>query len=315
MSYLVNRFLTNSRRHLNTIIIAIHLLKFTGWVGTVAALAICAVRIFGWAGEALGVWLVLTGIGGAAGFVIGWRRRMNIEATARWLDEDQNNAEAFSAALVCQARNCSETLDELVMERAENCLDNLKPIHWPTRYLIRRIAITGGLLLGAVAAVQWSPPSALNLSRYIISEKVVDSTPVNPKRDMGRLQERKMAGEFQKTLESQNRTFFRFLWKNAGPGGKLENTKNKDYKGGTVPGQEPGKIICMKQEIPEVEYVLPGENATVPLARILPDFQRAAESVLSRNGVPREYEDFVHNYFLELSREIKGGLPESEGNL
>jgi hypothetical protein len=447
MNYFMNQFLKESRKRLNRIIIAIYLVKITGWTGAASALLIVAARFFGWTGTAWGIWLILTGIGAVTGLVTGWRHRLNVGAVARWVDEYQKNDEAYSAALVCLNRNCSEPLDDLVVDRAEAMACNPSVIRWPTRYLFRWTAITVGLLLGATAVFLWNPPPSWNLSRYIISKHTVDNTNGNPIGNIDRLELRQLATklakqffpkdakramEFQKALESgdinqleeifkqsrlgfearmaqeqspseqqhlldeerrivsqmqsllekikkqkQNRTgseetndtvgnkssrlanrnnqnghnlkpestrrkkrvsssapesqrtFFRYVWKNLNPGGKLENTKNGTlYKGGTDPGQEPGNkqgkwsitarpgqkpIVNRKQETPEMEYVLPGKNATMPLSQVLPDFQRSAEAALTRNGVPAEYDDFVRNYFLELSREIKGGSPESEG--
>ena len=451
MSYFLNRFLNNSRMRLNQIIVGIHLAKTTGWVSAGGALVVLAARVCGWASSgAFRVWLSITLIGVTAGLIMGWRRRLNIPAAARWLDEYQKNAEAYSAALVCLERNCSEPLDELVLERAETMATNPYSIDWPTGYLFRKSFIAGGLLLASLATVLWNPPPALNLSQYIVPGKTVETVPVNSKRpDIDRLPEQQMAkewaeylfpkdvkraGEFQRALESgnagqleellrqarqqpearkiqapslagqehlldkerqlvfskthslidrlknrdrngliqgesnpagqdepgrlasrknktehglkpdtgkgskkriagtnpdRNRSFFRYIWKNNNSGANNENTQNGElYKGGRAPGQEPGnkqgnwsiaaksgsgKIVQKKQETPEIEYVLPGKNATVPLARILPDFRRTAEAALSRNGVPSEYDDFVRNYFLELSREIKGSSPESEG--
>ncbi len=77
-------------------------------------------------------------------------------------------------------------------------------------------------------------------------------------------------------------------------------------------GSQPAAII-RRNNHSVLEYVLPGKNAAVPLAGILPDARRTAETALVRNGVPLEYSDFVRSYFFELSREITGNLPESGG--
>lgn len=447
MSYFLTRFLKDSRRRLNRIIITIHLARITGLVGAAGALIILAVRAFGWTATALGIWLSLIAAGGLVGLVMGWQHRLDIEAAARWLDEYESNGEAYSAALVCLKRNCSESLDELVVERAEAMAGNPKPIRWPTRYLIRQAVITGGILVGALAVVLWNPPPAWNLSRYIIPKPASDIAPGNPQRTMNRLERRrvarelalqffpknvKQAMEFQKVLESgdtnqlealfkqtrlgfeekiaqsttpseqerlldeqeqlmqkmlsfldkikkrdrdrlrregsndtggdetdqpagrnnkehptkpgskaqknkrlagvpggKNQTFYQYIWKNANPSGKVETKKGILKKGGTEPGQDTGNkqgkwkinahsgtqklTMNPKLEFPDIEYILPGKDATVPLAKVLPDFQRSAEAALTRNGVPSEYDDFVRSYFLELSREIKGSSPESEG--
>jgi hypothetical protein len=449
MSYFLKRFLKDSRRRLNRIIIAIHLARVTGLVGAAGALAILAARAFGWTAAALDIWLILIAGGGLVGLVVGWRHRLDTGATARWVDEYHGNGEAYSAALVCLKRNCSGSLDELVVERAEAMAGDPKLIRWPTRYLIRQAAITGGLLVGALAVVLWNPPPAWNLSRFIIPKPASDIVSGNPRRAMNRLERRraarelalqffpknvKRAMEFQKVLESgdtnqlealfkqarlgyeeriaqsaspseqerlldeqeqlmqkmrslldniknrnrdqlaqggsndtggdetnrpagrnnlkehpakpgstanknnrftnypggKNQTFYQYIWKNANPDGKVESPqKGVLKKAGMEPGQEPGNkqgkwritahsgtkelMVNQKLEFPDMEYILPGKDATVPLAEVLPDFQRSAEAALTRNGVPSEYDEFVRIYFLELSREIKGNSPESEG--
>jgi hypothetical protein len=50
------------------------------------------------------------------------------------------------------------------------------------------------------------------------------------------------------------------------------------------------------------ELVLPGDDASAPLASVIPGSRRAAESAMSREGVPLEYRDFVRSYFMALSK-------------
>jgi hypothetical protein len=52
-----------------------------------------------------------------------------------------------------------------------------------------------------------------------------------------------------------------------------------------------------------LEFVMPGKDARVPLAAVLPGSQQAAEQALAKEGVPMEYEDFVRWYFQQLSQE------------
>ena len=105
----------------------------------------------------------------------------------------------------------------------------------------------------------------------------------------------------------------------AGPGSGLSG------KGG--PGRQPGAemdwgkvaarngpqqlIISHPKQGGMLELVLPGKNVTVPLSEAIPDWRRAAEAALAREGVPGEYQDFVRSYFLELSQETMGNGPES----
>jgi hypothetical protein len=448
MNYFLDRFLKNSGRRLNQIVMAIHLVKIMGWVGAGGAVLVLAVRVLGWNGSAMNIWLALTGAGGLVGLGMGWRHRLDKEAVARWLDEYQNNAEAYSAALVCLGRNCSEPLDDLVVERAEAMAVQPISIRWPIRHLIRKTVIASGLLLGALAIVLWNPQPAWNISQSIISKQKVEKVSRKFRPDMNQPEQRQLARElalqvfprnarrareFQRALESgdkhqlealikqarlgfeermaqgaslseqerfldeqqliqklrpfldkvksgnrsqlgrkesddtggdetslpaqrgdlnpaqakpdsvtnqpkrltgssqsQYRSFYRLVWKNRNSGGKAESTKTGiPYQRGAEAGLEPGHkkgdwsitakpgpqkpVTGQKHESPAVEFILPGQKAAVPLARVLPDFRRAAEAALTRNGVPGEYDDFVRAYFLELSREIKGNSPESEG--
>jgi hypothetical protein len=50
------------------------------------------------------------------------------------------------------------------------------------------------------------------------------------------------------------------------------------------------------------EVVLPGQESSRPIASLVPDSRRSAESAMSREGVPLEYEDFVRSYFMSLSQ-------------
>ncbi len=268
----MNRFLNDSRRRLNQIIMVIHLAKVMGWAGAAGALVITAARVFGWTGAVLSIWLIITGMGGLAGLVMSWRLRLDMGAVARWVDEYQNNAEAYSAALVCLERNCSEPLDDWVVERAETLAGESTFIRRPTRYLIRKAAITGGVLLAALAIVLWNPTPIMNISQLIFPKQMVDVA----------------SGNFQQS------------------GSRLEQQQNGDRSGVRT-------IILQKQESPVMGFVLWGKNGTIPLAQVLPDFQRTAKAALTENKVPSEYDNFVQAYFLELSREIKGNLPESEG--
>ena len=70
-------------------------------------------------------------------------------------------------------------------------------------------------------------------------------------------------------------------------------------------------IISHPKQGGMLELVLPGKNVTVPLSEAIPDWRRAVEAALAREGVPGEYQDFVRSYFLELSQETMGNGPES----
>ncbi|MCL6590379.1 MAG: hypothetical protein K6U80_10540 [Firmicutes bacterium] len=61
------------------------------------------------------------------------------------------------------------------------------------------------------------------------------------------------------------------------------------------------------------EYLLPGKDAQVPLAGVLPEAAQASEQALFTRRAPAEYADFTRSYFLKLSQSIAGSPPESEG--
>jgi hypothetical protein len=62
--------------------------------------------------------------------------------------------------------------------------------------------------------------------------------------------------------------------------------------------------LGLKDETPFFELILPGENASTPLSSVLPSSRRAAESAMSREGVPYEYLDFVRSYFMVLTKGV-----------
>lgn len=64
-------------------------------------------------------------------------------------------------------------------------------------------------------------------------------------------------------------------------------------------------IISKNKDSQILEYVLPGKDARIPLAQIVPDAERTAEAAIHRQGIPFEYEDFIRNYFLLLTQESK----------
>jgi hypothetical protein len=50
------------------------------------------------------------------------------------------------------------------------------------------------------------------------------------------------------------------------------------------------------------ELVLPGKDASSPIGALVPESRKSAESAMSREAVPLEYEDFVRSYFISLSK-------------
>lgn len=50
------------------------------------------------------------------------------------------------------------------------------------------------------------------------------------------------------------------------------------------------------------ELVLPGSEASAPLAKLAPSSRKSAEAAMAREELPLEYEDFVKSYFITLSQ-------------
>jgi hypothetical protein len=81
-------------------------------------------------------------------------------------------------------------------------------------------------------------------------------------------------------------------------------TSNEQQPWGSI---EPSKsekkaTLELKDDSSFFELVLPGENASIPLSSLLPSSKRAAESAMSREGIPYEYLDFVRSYFMALTK-------------
>lgn len=64
-------------------------------------------------------------------------------------------------------------------------------------------------------------------------------------------------------------------------------------------------IISKNNNSQTLEYILPGKDARIPLAQVVPDAERTVEAAIHRQGIPFEYEDFIRNYFLLLAKESK----------
>ena len=178
---MVNAFyslLEYSRRRLNQILITVQVITMAGLAGVAGAIVILAARGLGWPGTPWSGWLIFLGLGGLVGFIKGWRRRLDLGAVARWLDDHQNNAELFSAALICLERNCSETFDICIVEQAETAAGAVTGafagkkfrIHWPLRYLVQKTIINVGLLLGTVLIITlWRPAISWPIHQLIVT--------------------------------------------------------------------------------------------------------------------------------------------------
>ena len=169
---MVNAFYSHleyGRRRLNQILIAVQVVMMTGLACVAGTIVILIARGLGWPGIPWIIWFIFLGLGGLAGFIKGWRHRLDLKAVARWLDEHQDNAELFSAALVCLERNCAETFDMCIIEQAEAVAGKKSQIHWPLRYLVQKTTITGGVLLGTVLIITlWKPSISWPIPQLIV---------------------------------------------------------------------------------------------------------------------------------------------------
>ncbi len=77
-----------------------------------------------------------------------------------------------------------------------------------------------------------------------------------------------------------------------------EAAKN-DLAGGESGGEA---AIPLPKNASFFELVLPGEKTTTPLGRVIPSSRKSAESAMSRDALPLEYEDFVKSYFMALQQ-------------
>lgn len=87
-----------------------------------------------------------------------------------------------------------------------------------------------------------------------------------------------------------------------GPGFGAGSGEEGDW--GRIEPLASGKKVVIEpsKEAPFFELVLPGQAASSPIAGLIPDSRRSAESAMARESVPLEYEDFVRSYFLSLSK-------------
>lgn len=72
-------------------------------------------------------------------------------------------------------------------------------------------------------------------------------------------------------------------------------------------------MIIQRKDGQVFEYVIPGQNARVPLSQVVPSAQRAAEVAVKRQPVPVEYQDFIRSYFLKLVQETQSDASKSGG--
>ena len=447
----MNVLLAKMQVRLNLIIILNQAAQYLFWVGLAVGLAMVALRWLGLITGRIELWFGLVLAGGFGGAIIGWRRRLNLMATAGWLDEHLHNGEAFSAALFCKQRDWSGEFDQAILESVRKQTVSIAQVRWPYRAVVRQVLLAAGVNMlipllffvinyggfrgmhsdfgsllkqSELVKARSNPKSnrylmqtaqtiaqqlfpddtnlanqaelALNNGDLILLEQLLNQSALNAQRKMNGLtdpverrqlqakeaEREQLASDLKKQLADQsgpkqdsqnrlNRDEEEDNWdqNQSGLGGEqnrlTENTassgKNKSGKNatgkdrssqgddltkseaesetgengsgagggsGTTAGSGKGRqqgnwgkvtarsgspqiLLNQGKEGPVFEYVLPGQNARVPLSQVLPFSQRSAEAALNRQGVPGEYTDFIQAYFLMLAQETKGGSPES----
>lgn len=63
-------------------------------------------------------------------------------------------------------------------------------------------------------------------------------------------------------------------------------------------------IIEEREDGKVFEYVLPGNDGSVPLINFIPVLQQTSETALEKAEIPVEYGEFVKNYYLQLLQEV-----------
>ncbi len=68
-------------------------------------------------------------------------------------------------------------------------------------------------------------------------------------------------------------------------------------------GESEGEVaIPLSSDASFFELVLPGEKTATPIGPFIPSSRKSAESAISRDALPLEYEDFVKSYFMALQQ-------------
>ncbi len=152
------QLLSKSRIKLNLILTAAKFLAWFAWTGVVTGAIYLMVYLAGWLQVEIGSWLLVSLGGGLTGLGIGWWRRLDNHATARWLDEHLKSREVLSAALVCLERGCSGSFDGLILDAAGSISDKPGQINWPVRYLLKQACFAAGvIILFAVGSLILTP--------------------------------------------------------------------------------------------------------------------------------------------------------------
>jgi hypothetical protein len=147
------------QKRLNMIITGVEAATCTAWLGAAAGLFLFFRLWPGWAGDVkirapLLLWLLLPVLGILAGWWRGRQKRLDLAATAFWLDRSLQLQEIFSAALFCLERGCTGLFDREILSRAGAVALRIEKPPWPLRSLYRRtlLAVTAVFFLFLIPA-------------------------------------------------------------------------------------------------------------------------------------------------------------------
>lgn len=141
------QLLAQSRVRLNLILMAAKFLAWFAWTGIVSGAIFLMIHWVGWFSITITIWILVSLSGGLAGLTIGWWRRLDNRAAARWLDEHLHSGEIFSAALVCLEHGCSGCFDSQIIASANTLSDKPNQIKWPVRYLLKQAGLVAGVII------------------------------------------------------------------------------------------------------------------------------------------------------------------------
>lgn len=154
----VLRLLAQSRIKLNLLLMAAKFLAWIVWAGAVSGGIFLVINLVGWFQIGITIWILITLSCGLPGLIIGWRRRLDNRAAARWLDEHLNSGEILSAALVCLERGCSGSFDEQILNAANTFAQDHTQIKWPFRFLLKQASLVAGIIILFTAGLIFLTP-------------------------------------------------------------------------------------------------------------------------------------------------------------
>mgnify|MGYP001354015611 CR=1 FL=1 len=152
------KFLAKSRAKLNLILTAAKSLTWLFWVAALSGVALLISHWSGWLDNTVHIWVLISLGGGLAGLSIGWWRRLDDPAVARWLDEHLASDEILSAALLCLKRGKPGLFDERIIDAAADIAQRSARIKWPCRFLLKQAYLTLGIIiLLAIGLIHFTP--------------------------------------------------------------------------------------------------------------------------------------------------------------